>query len=301
VTRTKLKSLTAIAGVLLSAIGGLSRLACADEAAPREARKTEFRVPYWLTPTNHLLVRAKINGEGPFNFIVDTGAPALFVSTAMGEKLGLKPDKDKWTDVARVEIEGGAVLENVRTRVEEPFQLTGMNAMGLAGRRIDGVLGYTVLAQFRMEIDLARPHMIWTRLDYRPPAPLPFKETLGPAATEDTDDFAQTMQAVTKLMGALLSNRLPTAQPRPGLLGVELTDIPPANGVAVVSVLRDGPAERGGVRQGDVIVALDEQPTPTTAAVAKFSTTVTEDKEVTLKIKRGNETLSLVVTARRGL
>ncbi len=32
-----------------------------------------FRVPYRLTLTNHYLVRVRINGKGPFNFLVDTG------------------------------------------------------------------------------------------------------------------------------------------------------------------------------------------------------------------------------------
>ena len=42
-----------------------------------------YQVPYRLTSTNHLLVRVKINGKGPYHFIVDTGAQALFVSTAV--------------------------------------------------------------------------------------------------------------------------------------------------------------------------------------------------------------------------
>ena len=32
-----------------------------------------FRVPYRLTDTNHYLVRVRINGKGPFNFLVDSG------------------------------------------------------------------------------------------------------------------------------------------------------------------------------------------------------------------------------------
>ena len=40
-----------------------------------------FRVPYRLTETNHFLVRVRINGKGPFNFLVDSGAPELFVAT----------------------------------------------------------------------------------------------------------------------------------------------------------------------------------------------------------------------------
>ena len=45
-----------------------------------------FRVPYRLTDTNHFLVRVRINGKGPFNFLVDSGAPALFIATETAKK-----------------------------------------------------------------------------------------------------------------------------------------------------------------------------------------------------------------------
>src|SRR5581483_4573064 len=65
---------------------GLAPPVRADEA-PKTAGKT-FQVPYCMTAAQHVLVRAKINGKGPYNFIIDTGAPALFVSTALCKKLG---------------------------------------------------------------------------------------------------------------------------------------------------------------------------------------------------------------------
>jgi predicted aspartyl protease len=71
-------------------------------------------VPYRLTQTNHYLVRVRINGKGPFNFLVDTGAPALYVGTEIAAKIGLEPSKTSfWTDVDRFDIEGGAVLRHV--------------------------------------------------------------------------------------------------------------------------------------------------------------------------------------------
>ena len=46
-----------------------------------------------------------------------------------------------------------------------------MNALGLPGATIDGILGFTVLARFRLEIDPTRDRMTWTRLDYEPNEP----------------------------------------------------------------------------------------------------------------------------------
>src|SRR5262245_60232922 len=123
---------------------------------PKKADPEKYDVPYRLTIPKHILVRAKINGKGPFNFILDTGAPALFVATHVSEKLGVKPNRNGWGTFERFEIEGGVVLKNATGRIETPFQLEGMNGMGLAGAELHGIIGYNVLAQFRMEIDFTR-------------------------------------------------------------------------------------------------------------------------------------------------
>lgn len=53
---------------------------------PRPAAKTH-EVPYRLTPMQNVLVRAKINGKGPFNFMVDTvlrpcSSPLVFAASS---------------------------------------------------------------------------------------------------------------------------------------------------------------------------------------------------------------------------
>src|SRR5262249_17780726 len=98
--------------------------------------KKTFEVPFRLTIPKHIMVRAKINNKGPFNFILDTGAPALFVAVPVVKKLGVKPDANGWATFDRFEIEGGVVLNNAKGRAETPFQLEGMNGMGLAGAEL---------------------------------------------------------------------------------------------------------------------------------------------------------------------
>src|SRR2546422_9044356 len=98
-----------------------------QERAKKKVGKT-YEVPYRLTDTQHVLVRAKINGQGPFNFIIDTGAPMLFVSVPIAKKLGLEADKKGWTTLERFEMEGGAAQQKVKGRVETRLQLEGMTA-----------------------------------------------------------------------------------------------------------------------------------------------------------------------------
>src|SRR5438067_12653319 len=95
-------------------------------AAPLSAAEPPIMVPYRLTKTQHILVRAKINGKGPFNFILDTGAPALFVATKAAKKGGVEPDKKGWGTFDRFEIEGGVPVPKAKGRIEDPFQLEGM-------------------------------------------------------------------------------------------------------------------------------------------------------------------------------
>src|SRR5215211_5411237 len=98
----RLVAAVALAGLLTAGPAG-----AADDgkAAKKDAAKS-YKVPYKLTVPRHILVRVKLNGKGPFNFILDTGAPALIVSTKAAKKAGIKKDK-AWETFDKVAIEGG--------------------------------------------------------------------------------------------------------------------------------------------------------------------------------------------------
>src|SRR5439155_25139606 len=130
-----------------------------------------YQVPYRLTDTKHVLVRVKINGKGPFNFIIDTGAPALYVSKAVCKKIGVKPNDKGIGTFDRLELEGGVVIEKTRGRIDDPFQLEGMNKLGMAGAELHGMIGFNILARYRLEFDFTRDKMTWTRLNFAPALP----------------------------------------------------------------------------------------------------------------------------------
>src|ERR1700734_3378441 len=77
------------------------------DAKEAKTKPKSYEIPYRTTIPKHIVVRAKINGKGPFNFILDTGAPALFVAVAVGKKAGVKPNANGWATLDRFEIEGG--------------------------------------------------------------------------------------------------------------------------------------------------------------------------------------------------
>ncbi|MEO6812088.1 MAG: PDZ domain-containing protein [Isosphaeraceae bacterium] len=266
------------------------------DASPAGA---SYKVPYQLTQTNHFLVRVRINGKGPFNFLIDTGAPALYVGTEAAKKVGLKPigQNDYWNEIDRLDIEGGATLIDLKGRVEDPFQLVGMNALGLPGASIDGILGFTILAKFRIEIDPTKDHMIWTRLDYNP------REPFVPRRAEDRVPPAevQAMQAMgplMKLASAFLGKQPEETLHPQGMLGLELIETD--GEVRVSGVLPGSPAEMVGLKTGDRLVQVNDQRIEATKDAHEAIAKVRPGDKVRISVRRGNETLDLSPTAVEG-
>ncbi len=264
------------------------------EAAKVEATKTgsaSYQVPYRLTDTQHIMVRAKINGKGPFNFIVDTGAPLIFVNTSVGKKIGLSADKKGWTTVDRFELEGGIVQSKVKCRVETPFQLEGMNGMGLAGVELHGILGYTALAPYKMEIDFTRDKMTWTELAFQPPAPQPVGGKGGQGGLE-------MIGGLMKFLGVISGIKGPPEQVPRGFVGIELADAGP--GVRVKSVIAGGPAEHAGLKAGDRIEKAQGRLLKTPAELHRLAAALTSGKKLDLTVTRSSPD-QIIYQAGRGL
>jgi membrane-associated protease RseP (regulator of RpoE activity) len=284
-----------LASITIIPLASANRLRAAGAPPPAAAVKgpaVTYAVPYRLTNVLHVLVRVKINGKGPFNFIIDTGAPLVFVSKETGKRLGLKPGKGDWTSLDRLEIEGGLSLHKVKARLETPFQLEGMNAMGLAGAEIHGILGYTLLARFRLDFDFTRDRLRWTPLHFDPPPPQPLGK--GPAPPS-----LGAMAFLVKVMSFLVGKvPAPEVAPR-GYLGIELADA--GGAVTVKAVLAGGPAARAGLRPGDRIDQVLGKAVKTAAEVHRRTARITAGQVVRLRIRRGHETREVAVTAGEGL
>lgn len=263
----KIGSMLSAAGLVLTLTAALAFESQGGAGPPAQAGDSQigrsFQIPYRLTDTNHFLVRVRINGKGPFNFLVDSGAPSLYIATETAKKVGLKPDQAEfWTRVDRLDLEGGAHLKGVKARVEDPFQLVGMNALGLPGASIDGILGFTILARFRLEIDLTQDRMTWTRLAHEPrDPPVPKRrpgekggEPLGIQAMNTLGSFAKGL--------AFFLGKQPEEEQRPhGFLGLEWIERVEAgrSQVNVSRVLPGSPAANGGLQSGDRILKINRR------------------------------------------
>ncbi|MGB0070792.1 MAG: PDZ domain-containing protein [Isosphaeraceae bacterium] len=271
-----------------------------------------FQVPYRLTDTNHFLVRVRINGKGPFNFLVDSGAPALYVATETAAKAGLKPVKGEfWTVIDRLDLEGGARLPGIKARVEDPFQLVGMNALGLPGASIDGILGFTILARFRLEIDPTRDSMTWTRLNHAPADPPVPRQGAGDGDRPPPE--LQVMNALGPLAKGLafLMGKQPEEERYPrGFLGLEWAETRDAlsgqSTVRISRVVAGSPAAQADIQAGDRLIrACGRSVTSLKAARAALSA-IQAGNPVELTLRRGNEQdkareLTVTITAGEGL
>lgn len=250
-------------------------------------------VPYRLTATNHVLVRAKVNGKGPFNFILDTGAPALFMTNKVAEKAGVTPNKRGLSTVDRFEVEGGVVFEKAKGRVEDIFQIEGMNGMGLAGVELNGVIGYNLLARHRVEYDFTRDRLPWTPLKFEPPEL--FSRGGGKSAAGGLELLGPLMKFLGPLMG-LKANF--TAEPR-GFLGLECAD--DTGTVRVSRILAEGPADKAGLKVGDELLKLGTYDIDNLRDIAKELARHAAGESLKATVKRDGKELTLTLELGRGL
>jgi serine protease DegQ len=262
-----------------------------DPPPPRKPAPT-YEVPYRLTDTKHVMVRVKLNGKGPFNFIIDTGAPALIMTEAVAKKVGAKEDKG-WVTFDKVELEGGVSIPNPRGIAIDMFQLKGMNAMGLAGVELHGVIGYNVLAQYRIEYDFTDTKLKWTPVDFKVPAP---KRIVDKGGSQGGLEFIGSLMQMLSMFGGVKPNF--EVEPR-GFLGAELA----ADGrdVVVKSVLAGGPADKAGLKAGDRVEAAKGKAVRSADDLLEAVKKLPEGATLKLSVKRGEETKDITVELGRGL
>ena len=268
-------------------LSALSVLMLATAPAPT------WEVPYRTTIPKHIVVRAKINGKGPFNFILDTGAPAMFVAVKAGKKAGLKNAASGWATMDKLQIEGGPTLLKAKARVETPFQLEGMNGLGMAGLEIHGLMGYGILAAYRMEIDFSRDKMTWTEVGK--PIEMPRRAGKGGGGAGGLE----MMGSVMKTLGAMMGRKASPEITLRGFFGMTLEngdDLP-----RVAGVLLEGPAGKAGVRSGDLVSKVGGRNVYSVGDILRFAGRCPPGQEVKLTVKRGGKTKEIAFKAGEGI
>lgn len=262
-----------------------------EKKAPTGAPAEKVEIPYRLTSTNHLMVRVKLNGKGPFNFIVDTGAPAVFIPKSVAKKIKGEEDGKGWVNFDSFELEGGLKVEKARGRVEDLVQLDGMNSLGLAGVELHGVIGYNVLARYRVEYDLTSDKLVFEPLAYEP-APL------VPLGGKGGGDI-QSMGPIVKMMAAFLGMKPNFDLVPRGFTGIEFEE--KDGKVLVKSVLAGTPAEKAGLKPGDHITTIKNTSIDKEKDLARALAKAGVGTKWKFTVTRGDKEIELTVELGKGL
>lgn len=141
---------------LVAALAGLA--ACSGPTVAATNRCVAMHLAAPMRPL--VIVPVKLNGKGPFHFVLDTGATTTIVGNATAKKLRLVSlpgvvggvgaggsFRAGASMLGSLEI-GGAKNAHVLVAVTDLRQLSGF-----AGTTIDGFVGYNVLKSYRVTVD----------------------------------------------------------------------------------------------------------------------------------------------------
>src|SRR5262245_23192437 len=140
-----------------------------DKPAAKEAPKPQA-VKFDLVSSGHFIVKAKVNGHGPYNLIFDTGAPTSLVTPKVAKEAGLTKDaKDKpliplFGMMGQVTIKdfqvGDVKAENVNAMImNHPTVEAFSDAFKEKYGSIEGIVGFPFFARYKMTVDYAAKEM----------------------------------------------------------------------------------------------------------------------------------------------
>lgn len=114
---------------------------------------------------------AYVNGEGPFNFWLDTGGPGLIIRRSLAEELGLKI-----VDTGKKGIGAGGEVPIILTTVKnlrfagiefKTVQATVLDLKGMDEKfkfKFHGCIGYDLLKDFKVCIDYVNHELTFVKL-----------------------------------------------------------------------------------------------------------------------------------------
>jgi len=268
---------------------GLSRVRAAIEPqtppqapASSPAVKARAVVPFSMLPSNHMLVRAMINGKGPYRLIFDLGAPITLLSNQAGEASGVvKADAPKsFLFSMRGEAEVAKLQVGDLTATKLPvivFDHPALKVLGnVLGAPIDGIIGFTFFARYKTTIDYQVNEMTFEPVEFQ----------IRDLLRELPDRLAGPKTARRRVLAP------------PGLWGLRLarpTGGIESPGVPISEVLPGSPAARAGLEPGDVLTTLDNRWTTTVADTYAAAATVQPGRDVSVVILRHGKEQVLTV------
>ena len=254
--------------------------------AGRQAAAQAHTAPMELLSSGHIAVQVRVNGQGPFRLILDTGSPLTFISMRTARQLGLiPPQQGKPSAAGSLAIGGQVVLKSLSVGDTEIKNLGALildhpivEALGGLEGRLDGIVGFSFFARFHTTIDYLNGKVTFEPVDYTP------------------QDIMSGL--MSRLMGGAQTARV--IAPR-SLWGLAVASTPQHDGVVVTQVYLAGAAAAAGFQSGDRIATLDDRWTDTINDLYEAASLVAPNQPVVVKVLRGDKTVLLTVHPRPGI
>lgn len=246
-------------------------------------------VPFQLLPSRHILVKAELNGKGPFNFIFDTGAPINLVSSRVAQKAGLKKSGGfslfsgpKPIIVKQFEL-GPVTAAHIPVLVmDHPTVETISQAFEEKVGVIEGIIGYPFFARYAMTVDYQKRQL-----------------RLQPNGHEPGDYLGDLIGRITEL--STTANQAKITAPA-AVWGLEVRPSQgKVAGIIVQAVVPKSPAARAGLQQDDRILTIDGRWADTVEDVFRAVSLVKPGRTVDVQIERGGKPQTISVTPKMGL
>jgi predicted aspartyl protease len=156
-------SITLLILFLTTALTGCSVQVPTNPAPPANAAAGEVSFELAGPGGAALLVPIKINGQGPFNFVLDTGATFTCIDQKLAEELKLPEQRGQFGVGVTIEGEGNVKLVEVNSMEVGTATASGLSAcvidlqnMRALGVDVRGLVGLNFLKSFRVVIDFQR-------------------------------------------------------------------------------------------------------------------------------------------------
>jgi hypothetical protein len=251
-------------------------------ATDEKQTKLPATVPFEMLPTNHMLVKAHINGKGPYNLIFDLGAPVTLLTNRVSEAAGIvKPNAPRSfmfgmrgeAEILKLQIGDLTATKLPVLVLDHPV----VNALeGVTGRQIDGLVGFTFFAHYRTTIDYRANQMTFQSTDY------------------EVRDLLKELP--NRLMGPKTMRQRVIAPA--SLWGMQLTAATgslTSMGVPIAVVYSNSPASHAGLKPGDLLTAIDGRWTTSIADVFAAAAKAEPGRATSVVIQRDGKEQTVTV------
>jgi membrane-associated protease RseP (regulator of RpoE activity) len=272
-------------------------LACLTAAVHAEAPKADAPakatvVPFELLPSGHMAVMVKVNGEGPYRLIFDTGAPITLLDNKVAKAAGLLKDTPEplftffgskgEVKVKELQVGDQKVSDITAIVMDHPTVEAISKAFEKKlGGPINGIVGFPFFARFKMTLDYQAKTVTLLPNGFKPP------------------DVMKAMMTAIMEAGSGEPKMLAPAAQWGMIAAKEAGD--KEDGVTIKSVLPDSPAAEAGLKAGDRLLTLDGRWTDSLVDLYTAAGYAKPGETAPVVVKRGGKELTLKVKPAAGM